>query len=100
MGGLPHLQTDTRGHLAVQSFYFIHPAKQSPSSREALSLGRAQGAGVLRPHTWHPWLLYSCRKSLSWAQAARWRVLLHKRSEGISSIQLFESSKYWGLRVT
>lgn len=40
---------------------------------------------------------YSCRKVWSWAQAARWRVLLHKRSEGISSIQLFESSRYWGL---
>lgn len=27
-------------------------------------------------------------------------MLLHRRSEGISSIQLFESSKYWGLQVT
>ena len=36
---------------------------------------------------------------LSWAQGVRWRVLWHMRSEGISSIQLFESSKYWGLRA-
>ena len=35
---------------------------------------------------------------MSWAQAARWRVLRHRRSEGISSIQLFESSRYWGLQ--
>ena len=26
-------------------------------------------------------------------------MLWHMRSEGISSIQLFESSKYWGLRA-
>lgn len=88
---MPHLQTDTQGHFAVKSFSFIYPVKQSPLSREALSL---------RLHTWHPWLLYSFRKSLSWVQAARWRVLLHRRSEGISSIQLLESSKYWGLQVT
>lgn len=41
---------------------------------------------------------YSCRKLWSWAQPARRRVLRHRRSEGISSIQLFESSRYWGLR--
>lgn len=43
-------------------------------------------------------MLYSWRKSWSWAQAARWRVLRHRRSEGISSIQLSESSRYWGLQ--
>lgn len=56
--------------------------------------GRWEGS----PYTWQPCMPYSWMKLLSWAQAARWRVLWHRRSEGISSIQLFESSRYWGLQ--
>lgn len=81
-GGLPHLQTDTRGHFAVKSFYLC------------LSPGLSSGVQSPVSHTWHPWVLYSRRKSWSCVQAARWRVLRHRRSEGISSIQLLESSKY------
>lgn len=81
-GGLPHLQTDTQRHFAVKSFYLC------------LSRGLSSGVQSPTPHTWHPWVLYSRRKSWSCAQAARWRVLRQRRSEGISSIQLLESSKY------
>lgn len=42
--GLPPLQTDTQGHFAVRSFYFISPVKQGPSSSEALTLGLSSGS--------------------------------------------------------
>lgn len=41
---MPHLQTDTQGHFAVKSFSFIYPIKQSPLSREALTLGLSSGS--------------------------------------------------------
>ena len=75
-----------------------YPAQQE--SRHHLSqLWLVLGKLGEHPHTWQPCVPYSWRKLLSWAQGIRWRVLWHMRSEGISSIQLFESSKYWGLQA-